>query len=61
MEMYLEYNTDIFDLRKSAKLVHDTMNKKELNILDSYAYVVNKYNIIYSFEDIKNYLFHHNF
>lgn len=61
MEIYLEYNTDIYDLRKSAKLVHDVMYNKGISILDSYAYVVDKYNIIYSFEDIKNYLFHHNF
>jgi len=51
-------------LHDTARLVYEIMynhgdNNKTL--LDAYAYAVNHNNIKFSYDEIKDYLFHHNF
>lgn len=52
METYLS-------LKDAARLVFDQIYKNKKNILDAYSYCVNKYKFDYSYNEIKDYLFHH--
>ena len=52
METYLS-------LEDAARLVFDQIYKNKKNILDAYSYCVNKHKFDYSYDEIKDYLFHH--
>lgn len=52
-------NTEL-TLHEVAKLVSDLVyGKKHMNLLQAYSVIFHKYNIDYSYEEIKDYLFHH--
>ena len=47
-------------IEECAQVVFDLMyGKKHRNLLQAYSTVFHKYNIDYSYEEIKDYLFHH--
>lgn len=47
-------------LREFAKLVNDEMySHDKKNLLNAYSYIHAKYQVDYSYEEVKDYLFHH--
>ena len=47
-------------IQETAQLIYNLMyGPKRKNLLDAYSYTLNKYKIQYSYEEIKDYLFHH--
>lgn len=52
-------NTEL-TLEETAQLVYDLIHgKKRMNILQAYSTVYTKYKTDYSYDEIKDYLFHH--
>jgi len=47
-------------LEEIAIKMNEQMYKKNKNILNAYSHILNKYGIDYSYEEVKDYLFHHN-
>jgi hypothetical protein len=53
-------NIDMNNIKDVAKLVYDQMYKyNKNNLLDAYSYIKHLYHISFSYEEIKDYLFHH--
>lgn len=53
-------NNGQLTIEESAQLIFDLMyGKKQMNLLQAYSTVSHKYKIDYSYEEIKDYLFHH--
>ena len=47
-------------IEECAQMVFDLMyGKKQMNLLQAYSTVFHKYKIDYSYEEMKDYLFHH--
>lgn len=52
-------NTEL-TLEETAQLVYDLIHgKKRMNILQAYSTVCTKYKTDYSYDEVKDYLFHH--
>jgi hypothetical protein len=55
----MEKNTEL-TIQETAQLVYDLMyGKQQKNILQAYSTVYAKYKTDYSYDEIKDYLFHH--
>lgn len=53
-------NAEPLTLQETAQLVFDLVyGKKRLNLLQAYSTVFYKYNTDYSYDEVKDYLFHH--
>ena len=56
----MDNNTVNIPIQEAAKLINDLMyGDTPMNLLDAYSYVLVKNKIEYSYEEIKDYLFHH--
>lgn len=55
----MKKNTEL-TIQETAQLVYDLMyGKKQMDILRAYSTVYAKYKTDYSYDEIKDYLFHH--
>lgn len=61
-EEYNMGNSQELTIQDVAELVnyYTTREKRRKNLIDAYTYVRNKTKTDYSYEEIKDYLFHHN-
>ena len=49
-------------MHHNAQIIYNLMyGKKRMDILRAYSYTINKYKTDYSYDEIKDYLFHHTF
>lgn len=56
----MDNNTVNIPIQEAAQLINDLMyGDTPMNLLDAYSYVLVKNKIEYSYEEIKDYLFHH--
>jgi hypothetical protein len=59
MNKSTELNTE-FSIDEVGQIMYDLMyGKKQLNLLQAYSTVETKYKIDYSYNEMKDYLFHH--
>jgi hypothetical protein len=59
MNKSTELNTE-FSIDEVGQIMYDLMyGKKQLNLLQAYSTVKTKYKIDYSYNEMKDYLFHH--
>lgn len=53
-------NENELSLHEVCIIINDLMyGKKRLGLIDAYSYVLAKYKTDYSYEEVKDYLFHH--